>query len=55
LNNVAKTTHFYFVPRNRNDDINILYKTTDPSIRLKYRMFYGADNFIDPTSWPFPS
>ena len=55
LNSIAKTAHFYFYPRNMNDDISLLYKTDDQSMRLKYRMFYGDSEQIDPTHWPFPS
>lgn len=55
LNKVAKTTHFYFLPRNKDHDIALMFKTTDPNLRMKYRLFYSADNDVDPTSWPFPT
>ena len=32
-----------------------MYKTTNPAIRLKYRLFYARDDQIDPSEWPFPS
>lgn len=54
LNNVAKTTHFYFSPKQKKNDIQILFKTTDPALRISYRLFYTGGNMIDPTSWPFP-
>lgn len=49
LNSIAKTAHFYFFPRNKNQDIGIMYKTTNPAIRLKYRLFYAKDDQIDPS------
>ena len=55
LNSVAKTAHFFFEPRNKEDDISLFYKSTDQNIRLKYRMFYGDDNHINPAEWPFPN
>lgn len=47
LNNIAKSSHFYFFPRNINDDVGIMFKTTDPAIRLKYRLFYSSPEDID--------
>lgn len=41
LNSVAKSSHFYFHPRNHDHDISLMFKTTDPAIRLKYRLFYA--------------
>lgn len=55
LNVIAKSAHFYFTPRNKNNDVGINFKTTDPAVRLKYRLFYANDEQIDPSEWPFPS
>ena len=43
LNTVAKSAHFYFHPRDKDHDIGLMFKTTDPSIRLKYRLFYASE------------
>lgn len=42
LNSVATSAHFYFHPRNMDRDIGLMFKTTDPGIRLKYRLFYAS-------------
>lgn len=55
LNAIAKTAHFYFHPRNKDQDIGIMFKTTDQAIRLKYRLFYASQSEIDMSQWPFPS
>lgn len=49
VNEIAKTTHFYFNPRNYKTDVAINFKTTNPAIRLKYRLFYAGDEQIDPS------
>ena len=54
MNSVAKTAHFFFYPHSRNEDITLFYKTQDQKVRLKYRLFYGDDQKIDPLTWPFP-
>lgn len=35
--------------------MGINFKTSDPSIRIKYRLFDAGGDRIDPSSWPFPS
>lgn len=55
LNEIATSAHFYFRPRNIENDVGINFKTSDPSIRLKYRLFDAGGDRIDPSEWPFPS
>lgn len=43
LNSIAKTSHFYFHPRHKDADIALMYKTTDPNLWLKYRLFYASE------------
>lgn len=52
---MAKSAHFFFYPHNPKEDINLLYKSADPNVRLRYRMFYGDEDNINPAEWPFPN
>ena len=55
LNKVAKTSHFFFYPHNKENDVNLIYKTDDQTIRLSYRVFNADLEHIDPSEWPYPS
>lgn len=49
LNSVAKSAHFFFEPRVKEKDVNIFFKTSDPSVRLIYRLYAGTYDTINPS------
>ena len=47
-NSVSETTHFYFFPRYEENDINIIYKSSEANLRLGYKVFDTLSGKINP-------
>lgn len=55
LNSVASSSHFYFFPHHKENDISIIYKNSDTELRLAYKIFRNNEDDMNPEEWPFPS
>lgn len=54
INELSKNTHFYFVPRQANRSISIIFQTDDTHLYINYRI-HNTSGSISPVDWPFQS
>jgi hypothetical protein len=54
INNIAKTNHFYFLPKHANKSLTIQYKSDFVDLKLMYSLWKTDDKSINPSEWPFP-
>lgn len=54
INTIAKTSHFYFMPKSKNSSINIMYKSSLVDVGISYTVWKSDKDDIDPSEWPFP-
>lgn len=54
INTIAENTNFYFLPKNKNRSITILYKSDFVDLKLMYTLWKTDDKSINPAEWPFP-
>lgn len=52
VNDLSKSNHFYYVPRQTNKTINILFITEDKDIFIDYSI-YNTKKSINPQNWPW--
>lgn len=52
INDLSKTNHFYYIPRQTNKTINILFNTEDKNIFIDYSIF-NTKKSINPQNWPW--
>jgi hypothetical protein len=55
INKVAENTHFYFLPKNKNRSITVLFKSDFVDLKLMYTIWKTDDKSINPSEWPFPT
>lgn len=49
INKVAENTHFYFLPKNKNRSITILFKSDFVDLKLMYTIWKTDDKSINPS------
>ena len=54
INAIAENTNFYFLPKNKNRSITILYRSDFVDLKVMYTLWKTDDKSINPAEWPFP-
>lgn len=52
---MARTSHFYFLPKHPNKSVTILYRADFIDLKIMYTIWKTDDKSISPTEWPFPT
>jgi hypothetical protein len=55
VNEIAKTSHFYFFPKHQNKSVTILYRSEVVDLKIMYNIWKTDDQSINPANWPFPT
>ena len=51
---IAQSAHFFYLPKEKNSSISIMYKSYLVTMGIAYALWKFDEKGIDPTSWPFP-
>ena len=54
INEIAQTSHFFFMPKNEKKSVSIVYRSSFVDLGVVYNIWKSDEKGINPTNWPFP-